>query len=114
MHPSVLCVPLLSVFWSDVDTSQEDGGVVWYRQTTDTILRQKALADIQRAYPAVSSIDYLFIATWDHVRYYSSSINKVTATAAQSYHYQFCYNYCSVHVEKNYFFVLNDSHKSVD
>ena len=57
----------MSVFWSDVDTRELDGGVVWYRQTTDDILRQKALADIQRAYPAVSSIDYLFIATWDHV-----------------------------------------------
>ena len=56
----------MSVFWSDVDTVC--GGVVWYRQTTDAILHQKALADIQRVYPAVSSIDYLFIATWDHVR----------------------------------------------
>ena len=67
----------MSVFWSDVDTSQEDGGAVWYRQATDDILRQKALADVQRAYPAVSSIDYLFIATWDHVHYYLSSTDRV-------------------------------------
>ena len=67
----MFCVPLMSVFWSAVHT-QWGGGVVWYRQTTDDILRQKALADIQRAYPAVSSIDYLFIATWDHVGYLRS------------------------------------------
>ena len=57
----------MSVFWSFIVT--RPGGVVWYRQTTNATLHQKALADIQRAYPAVSSIDYLFIATWDHVRH---------------------------------------------
>ena len=86
MNPAVLCVPLMSVFWSDVDTSSEDGGVVWYRQTTGAVLHQKALADIQKAYPAVFSINYLFIATWDHVHSISYSPDKVAIAKCNAKH----------------------------
>ena len=62
---------------------------MWYRQTTNATLHQKALADIQRAYPAVSSIDYLFIATWDHVHHYRSRSDKVVYKTAVDHCYHF-------------------------
>ena len=79
-------IPLMSIFWSDVDTRPLGGGFVWYQHTTDIGLRGKALADIRKAYPAVSSIDYLFIATWDHVGYFPSGTDRVGDT-----HYRYRY-----------------------
>ena len=60
--------PLIAVFWSDVGATDDYGGNISFRQTNDSALRQKAVTDIRRAYPDISSIDYLVIATWDHVR----------------------------------------------
>ena len=70
--------PLMAVFWGDVDT-QVPGprGSVCFQRTNDSDLVQKALADIQRAHPTLSSIDYLFITTWDHVGYYDNGTDKV-------------------------------------
>ena len=68
---------LVAMFWADIDTRPEDGGLVWYRITTSPDLLQKALSDIQKTYPTVSDLDYLFIATWDHVGYFSQMTNKV-------------------------------------
>ena len=68
---------LAAVFWADVDTRPEEGGFVWYRITTSPDLLQRALRDIQRAFPTVSDLDYLFIATWDHVGYYPEQTDKV-------------------------------------
>ena len=69
----------MSVFWGDVDTTPFDGGFVWYRTTTDSAQTLKALIDIQRGYPSVSDIDYLLIATWDHVGYYQDGTDRVRA-----------------------------------
>ena len=55
------------MFWSNVDSSAENAGNVSFRETNNTFLHQQALEDIQRAYPAVSIIDHLFIATWNQV-----------------------------------------------
>ena len=77
VFPLSVSTPVISIFWSDVDTTPADGGFVWYRYTTDSALRQRALTDIQRGYPALSNIDYLFIATWDHVGYYQDQTDRV-------------------------------------
>ena len=73
--------PILAVYWADSDTRPEDGGTIWYGfriNSIDALLIQKqALRDIQRAYPSVSSIDFLLIATWDHLGYYSNHTDKV-------------------------------------
>ena len=59
--------PLIAVFWSNVDTSADNAENVSFRETNNTVLLQQALKDIQRAYPTVSNIDHLFIATWYQV-----------------------------------------------
>ena len=46
-------------------------------ETNNAVLFQRALEDVQRAYPAVSNIDHLFIATWDSVGYYNIKKDKV-------------------------------------
>ena len=70
-------VSMIAAYWGDVDTQPESGGTVSFRLTFSATLLQRALNDIQRAFPSVSSIDYLFIATWDHVGYFPSMIDKV-------------------------------------
>ena len=77
MNLGILSQPLIAVFWSDVDTSTDNAGVVSFSETSNAMLLQKALEDVQRAYPAVSNIDYLFIATWDSVGYYKRMTDKV-------------------------------------
>ena len=66
------------MFLSNVDTSGDEAGKVFYRQTTDSNLRRQALIHIQRAYPDISDIDYLVIATWDHVGYYPMKVSEVS------------------------------------
>ena len=68
---------IIAVYWADVDTGPLNGGFVWYRETTSLDLLQRALTDIQHAYPLVTSIDYLFISTWDHVGFYDDRTDKV-------------------------------------
>ena len=68
-------IPLIAVFWADVDT--RTGGSIWYRNTTSPALLQRAKNNIRRAYPSVSDIDYLFIATWYSVGYYNQHTDKV-------------------------------------
>ena len=69
--------PLIAVFWSDVNSSAENAGNVSFRETNNAVLLQRALEDIQRAYPAVSNIDHLFIATWYQVRPLFYNTDKV-------------------------------------
>ena len=65
----------MPIFWGDVDI--QHGGTICYQKTNDPELLQKALTDIQRAYPTVTNIDNLFIATWDHVSYYRNRSDEV-------------------------------------
>lgn len=68
---------MIAVYWGDVDTRPVGAGTVSFRVTFSPALLQQALVDIQRAYPLLSSIDYLFIATWDHVGYFPQSFDNV-------------------------------------
>ena len=72
-------VPLIAVFWADVDIRPFDGGNIWYRITDTSDLLQRAKMDIQRGYKFDDdrTIDYLLIATWDHVGYFDSHTDKV-------------------------------------
>ena len=72
-------IPLIAVLWADVDTRPRNGGYVWYRITNSSDLLQRARQDIQRAYAFAneSEINYLLIATWDHVGYFPRQIDKV-------------------------------------
>ena len=77
--------PLIAVFWADSDTEPHDGGFVWYRISYSPDLIERALKDIQSAYPSVPDIDYLLIATWDHIGYYPGQTDKVSYTLTPSY-----------------------------
>ena len=69
---------LIAPYWADVDTTGT--GVVWYRQTGDSALLNRARDDIRAAFTALDFFtpSYLFIATWDHVGYFDSHTDKVS------------------------------------
>jgi hypothetical protein len=63
-------------FWADVDTT--NGGNVYYRETTDSSLLEKAKQEVIRAFPGTSnnlSLEWLFIVTWDNVAFFGSQNN---------------------------------------
>ena len=72
-------IALIAVLWGDVDIRPLDGGDIWYRVTTSSELLKRAKMDIQRGYEFDDDreIDYLLIATWDHVGYYSFGTDRV-------------------------------------
>lgn len=74
-------IALIAVLWDDIDIRPPDGsgGNIWYRVTTSSELLQKAKMDIQKGYEFDKDreIDYLLIATWDHVGYFSYGTDRV-------------------------------------
>ena len=73
---------VIAPFWADVDTTGI--GTVWYRDTSDTKLLDRARSDILRNPVLFPDIDLqnffptsLLIATWDHVGYYDQHTDKV-------------------------------------
>ncbi|KAL5015499.1 hypothetical protein ScPMuIL_009769 [Solemya velum] len=64
---------LIAPFWGDVDT--ERGGTIWYRESTDPILLNRATADVRRYFPDQIrfSAAWVFIATWENVPFYGAS-----------------------------------------
>ncbi|XP_033727091.1 protein mesh-like isoform X2 [Pecten maximus] len=64
---------LIAPFWADVDIRK--GGTVWYRETTNTSILQRATDEVRLFYPSQSSFvaAWVFIATWDDVAFYGSS-----------------------------------------
>ena len=67
---------LIAPYWGDVDT--RGTGSVWYRETTDNQLLARARDEIQAAFinQATFNPTSLFIATWDHVGYFSANTDK--------------------------------------
>lgn len=80
-YRSTLVIPLgirlIAPFLADVDT--ELSGNVFYRETSDPTLRDKAAEQIQRAFSAHRDFypSSLFIATWDEVGYYSRQYDQM-------------------------------------
>ena len=68
---------VIAPFWGDVDTTGT--GSVWYRETLDESLLIRARNEIRAAFVNQMSFEptVLFIATWDHVGYYSSHTDLV-------------------------------------
>ena len=79
--------PSIVPYYGDMDTRPEDGGFIWYRLTNNSDMIQRAVDDIRKAYPSISSVDYLFIATWDHVGYFERKTDKVSADHVPKYSY---------------------------
>ena len=74
--PTNAAEEIIAPFWADVDTTGT--GSISYRETTNADLLQRADNDIRRAFSTITfSSKYLFIATWDHVGFFNSQVNKV-------------------------------------
>ncbi|XP_076091868.1 protein mesh-like isoform X1 [Mytilus galloprovincialis] len=68
---------LVAPYWADIDTS--NGGIIWYRETTNSTLLQKASEEIQRLFPKQYNFkaSWMFIGTWKEVAFYhADSIGK--------------------------------------
>lgn len=68
---------IIAPYWADVDT--RGTGRVWYRETFEASLLARAKNEIRAAF--INQIFFepttLFIATWDHVGYYSGKTDLV-------------------------------------
>ena len=60
---------VIAPFWVDIATGVN--GDVWYHQSTNSTLLNRASIEIRNAFPAQESVDFtatlLFIATWERV-----------------------------------------------
>ena len=69
---------LFSPYWADVDI--RGTGQIYYRESSDQNLLNKATTDIISIFPEFSgsfSASRLFIATWDRVGYFNSHTDLV-------------------------------------
>ena len=68
----------MAPFYADIDTSAT--GEVWYRQTTDQALLDRANMQIRNAFPLQPQFTAtnLIIATWDHVGYFDGKSDRVS------------------------------------
>ena len=67
--------PVVAIYQADVDTTGT--GSVWYRTTQNATLLAKATNDIRALTGTSVSLQWLFIATWDHVGYCCGGTDKV-------------------------------------
>ncbi|KAI0222756.1 hypothetical protein LSAT2_025993 [Lamellibrachia satsuma] len=64
---------LIAAFWTDIDT-RVNSGRVYYRQSTNREIVQRATDDVRRAFPGSQfAAGWVFIATWHKVSYFSGS-----------------------------------------
>lgn len=63
-------IPLLAAYWADVDT--RINGDIWYRESTERNVLDKATREIRCFGYAYRSFhaDWVFIATWEEVSFY--------------------------------------------
>ena len=70
---------IIAPYWADVDT--RGTGRIWYRETMDETLLTQARNEIRGSF--ISQMGFqptmLFIATWDHVGYYSRHTDLVSS-----------------------------------
>ncbi|KAI0239247.1 hypothetical protein LSAT2_010015 [Lamellibrachia satsuma] len=65
---------LVAAFWADVDTRMNSGRV-YYRETTDSEILQRATDDVRRAFVRLTrfSATWVFIASWHNVTFFGGS-----------------------------------------
>ena len=75
--PLPLRVQIIVPYCADVDTREV--GTIYYRQSSDPDLLNKAANDISKGFPMSQNVTVtnLLIATWDAVGYYSHKSDKV-------------------------------------
>ncbi|XP_048752938.2 protein mesh-like [Ostrea edulis] len=64
---------LVAIFWADVDTN--NGGTVWYRESTNQTILNRATEEVRTYFPQFFRFQatWVFIATWDNVAFYGCS-----------------------------------------
>ena len=64
---------MIAPFWADIDTRK--GGTVWYRESTNKQLLDRATDEVRAYFPKFMKFraSWIFIATWDHVTFYGCS-----------------------------------------
>ena len=79
----IVGLPLIAPFWDDVDIRQF--GTIFYRQTSNTTLRQRVRDELQDLFPSAGNFTptILLIATWDRVAGYLQGlqVSKLTNTS---------------------------------
>lgn len=70
---------IIAPYWTDIDTN--NGGNIWYRESTNKSLLQKASYEIHELFPEYYNFQatWIFIATWDNVTFYGA-INSTQRT----------------------------------
>ena len=68
---------LIAPYWADADTSTNGSGTVFFRETTNPTLLQRASRDIQDGLSVPFTPSYLLIATWDSIGYYFRRTDRV-------------------------------------
>lgn len=74
--------PMIAVYWADVDTTYS--GMVYYRETKDSVLLDAAGSEIRTVYGGRFAPTSLFIATWDSVGYCCSNSGPEVGTPSDS------------------------------
>lgn len=61
---------MIAPFWADIDT--RNGGTVWYRETTNDTLLDRATDEVRAYFPGFFRFraSWVFIATWDRVAFF--------------------------------------------
>jgi len=68
---------LIAPYWADVDTRENGSGNVFYRETIDLTLLQRATREIWDGLSVSFSPSHLFIATWDSVGHHDRNTDRV-------------------------------------
>ena len=79
--PLTRLLPLIAPFWADSDTRPDEGGYIWYRNSTDADIFTSVAEIIRSNFLGVDSFDpnFMFIVTWDHIGYYPLKTDRVCA-----------------------------------
>ena len=76
-------IPLIAPYWADADTRPDNGGTVWYRETTSQADRNRVKSEIRTIFTDADQFvpSLVFIATWDHVGYFPRGTDLVYTSA---------------------------------
>ena len=72
---------LIAPYWADTDTRTNGSGNVFFQETTNLTLLQRASREIQDGLSVSFTPTHLLIATWDSIGYFNSGTDRVIVHA---------------------------------